>query len=409
MAVENDQETPVSSLEYRSTRSERSRLIELWPAISPDYFTAISDSDSRLICRYMNDVYPPVDTSVAYHEHPRFSFFNPTQRSGSYLCSREFKTLRGSAFIHAAVVDNFMLAKKSSGEWGDHIDFFPTTLTNFILGDRWQSNQGAAFTGYNINLSFSGKVFLPYCLSRHWCVFVLDVKQQTIMHLDPLGSNNSDRSKIFLDYLNKYEEMNPGNRNNLPKIAWKITSDIPVLPIQHDGFNCGSLIMHYMDIFARTEQGVSNSAFAPNEFRIEVAHFLLATSSSLEDICLGCCRKFTPRHPFQYTCHCCARSVHEDCLDTVFRNAQACKFCPYVEERSSSTGIIGLPNPPGFNNCWLNASVQALFEMEVFEEIGSPFQSGYEFLRNLKILKQTAQANSLCQKATFERLGNILQ
>ena len=117
---------------------------------------------------------------------------------------------------------------------------------------------------------------MPYYFELHWCLIILNLENQTILHLDSLNDIDPEtRINRFLGYLEECP-----NTFYLKNIKWKIGSVNFNLPEQTDGYNCGSYIMFYMDVFSGYSIPTLN--FNPDIFRFDLAFKLLQDSLTME-------------------------------------------------------------------------------------------------------------------------------
>ena len=101
------------------------------------------------------------------------------------LWSDSIQTLEVPHFIEGNVIDYFMIIK-TIRVW-KNVSFIPSSHTNYILGYSMEKEKPSTWIMYNLDFTFSNLVFLPYCFSNHWCLLILNLNNQTILHLDPLS------------------------------------------------------------------------------------------------------------------------------------------------------------------------------------------------------------------------------
>ena len=152
--------------------------------------------------------------------------------------------------------------------------------------------------------------------------------------------------------------------------------------MQKDIYNCSCFIMLYMDILTNNNFSEASQPDFDN-YRTELATFLLKSSLPMEKICLYC---DNTRKPLYYKCQTCYRWVHKNCKKYVFV-ANVCKMCisisnknynqvqlvglqnPTEQNKNNQFQLVGLQNPTGQNRCWLNASLQVLLALPLFNEL----------------------------------------
>ncbi|KAL7304447.1 hypothetical protein TKK_0003241 [Trichogramma kaykai] len=339
-------------------------------------------------------------------------YFDPLQRNTNYLYAFQYCSLRAKNFLNAAIIDSFMVVKKSRKLWQDDICFYPTYLTNFVIGDERHKPQDKFFTGYKIEYEFKNLVFIPYSYNEHWSLLVLNPMKEDIMLLDPLNVISESEIKLtvqlFINYLNNYLHYYPNTQNNLTRKNWKLVS-APTFPEQNDGYNCGCFIMFYMNELAKNQKSdVFN--FDPNEYRLDIAEFLQYATLPIDNVCLGCTNE---SKNLEFTCSNCSRQVHRGCKIDFFVTDSLCKYCSknteyndqetskkikltmQVQKISTSSTYMGFPNLSGTNSCWLNSTLQVLYSLESFNKfINSLSHSTCDILKYLKeILKVISQGS----------------
>ena len=361
---------------------------------------------------------------IAKYQHEDLRYFSPESRDWQYLYAIEYCSLYGETFIEGAIIDAFILVKKSKGFWGNNISYYPNRLTDFILGNSRNRVQKNTFCGYNVEREFDGLVFVPFSTGNHWNLLVLNTVTEEVLLIDPFKNVPESQIKYkinyFLRYLKRYLNLRPNTINNLTRINWKIGSPPEWLPTQVDGCNCGCFVMMYMDILA-TKCSSNNINFNPYTYRNEIARFLINNSLPMNDVCLGCT---STKKSLQYECSQCQRKVHEKCKE-YFIDDVTCIFCNQAVEfippevandviiinqekkliRTSNEDwknkYVGFPNPPGKNSCWLNATLQAILVLPFFEDMGGWYlqTSCPRILKLLVEIKQNSTKGLISQES----------
>lgn len=402
----DERDTDLTSLdEHIEIDQLKKSMASLWPLVKNFRFID-KNMAPRLLCMMRH--YGNVDGfTIARYECVDLKYFSRDFKTVHLLLNYEFRTLKGDSFIHGSVIDSFMSQKRSSGEW-KNVHFFSTTLTLYILGDGFLSKKVEDFIGYNIQINFTGKLFLPYSYKHHWCLIILDFNSKTVMHYDPLHSANSEeRISRVLSYLEQGKKINRSN-SNLFTVQWNPVESFGTCLTQKDGHNCGSYVMYAMNSVAQNLGYYEMSLFEPNEFRVKVALDLLRYSSPLDQTCLGCVN--TQNTNFDYQCRNCLRFVHSKCFQMFFSNSSTCKVCekmPQEQDLSRNIDTIfgidtenfyGFPNPLNSNSCWLNSVLQGILLLPIFNELDRwNFLKRSNLLSSLKEI-QTARPSSIEQK-----------
>lgn len=360
----------------------RKRMASLWPLVKN--FNMFEKSTVLRLLSVMRD-YRNVDGfTIARYDCNYLKLFSRNMKTVHLLLNDEFRTLRGDLFIHGSIIDSFMTQKKSSGQW-ENVHFFPTEVTLYILGDRFQSQKPTDFVGYNISFDFNGKLFLPYSYQQHWCLIIFDFHSSTVMHYDPLNiSYSEERIGRVLTYLEQNRKINR-SKPNLFTVKWNVVNSSGTFLTQKDGFNCGSYVMFLMNFLAQKSSLQEILCFEPNEFRVKVAYDLVKYSWPLDQTCLGCINIQNTK--FDHQCGNCRRFVHSKCFEKFFADSATSKICEkikiqvqvsekqdLVENFDSIFGVnrrtfYGFPNPVNSNSCWLNSILQAILFLPVFNEL----------------------------------------
>ena len=264
------------------------------------------------------------------------------------------------------------------------------------------------FVGYNLNFEFYGTVFLPYCLSNHWCLLVLDMNEYTITHYDPYKQVSTNiREQRFLKYLRDCERINPKS-NNLHDIKWKIVPSNAKRPLQksNDTYNCGCYIIHYMESIDNKKIGAVSS-FDPYKFRIQLVCDMLDKSLPVNNTCLGCMKK---KEQNILQCIQCLRWMHISCAKTYLADSFICRLCERSKITDSNKSFtvqeseifkIGFINPLGSNTCWLNSCLQVLLYLPVFDQLTSPPKGPCSEIVNVIIKIRECMKKGLASKQSI--------
>ena len=354
---------------------------DLWPKVSRNQYSNITHLKYIFSIVTHKD---PVLTEAIFncYKYSILKNFNNKTQEMHFLKLSEFKTLLGENFIHASILDSWMICKISNGEW-KNISFFPTDTSLYIVGKDCQKLHNDNFFIYHLNEPFKNLVFVPYYISSHCQLIVLNISTKQIFNYDPKYEYTTDGNlKFFINYLKKCKRINSESNNPLLKIKnWEIVKTKHNMPIQKDGYNCASYIINYMDIIAKTSSNLHNAFrisqnFNPDYHRVLIANYLIQNSMSLQGVCLGCTNQ---SKILKYRCNLCLRESHDgNCLKNFFDSSKCCKFCKESLEfitpvrnnqtmhysLNDNTRIIGFPNEN--NSCWLNATLQSILRLSIF-------------------------------------------
>ena len=278
-------------------------------------------NSSQLIKHNMVNI--GIDYTVAHYECteiPNNVFSMKNQKQRHVLWSSEFNTLTLNKDLVGSVIDSFVIYN-SIANW-KNISSVPTDQTNYILGYSCDSSKSEQRLMYNLNFSFTGLVFLPYCYARHWCLLVLNVEEKTMMHLDPMDPDDitGDRAiRAFLKYLKECKSRKA--TNNLCYLNWHRKYPTADRPIQTDAINCGIFIMFYMNRLAKRKSLLKKTPFNPSAYRNKIAKNLIYSSKDAKEICLYCEKQSKNNDPNAYQiCKICNRWAHLRCISRVMEN-----------------------------------------------------------------------------------------
>ena len=184
-------------------------------------------------------------------EHFSLRIFSYVAHKNPILCrekvdlfNTEFATLAGSQWLDGKIIDSFVTA--SVHGWGKVV-YIPTKYTSYIIGDFCNNKRGKNFLLYNIHQKITGKLIMPYLRRSHWRVFVADVKEKTLMLLDPVKcAANEEYDRVHRQFT-KFIDMSPNSMGELQNIEWKrvYNNDRPY-QADSDSNNCGIYVLHYI-------------------------------------------------------------------------------------------------------------------------------------------------------------------
>lgn len=134
------------------------------------------------------------------------------------LHNYDIECLQRPKWIKDVIIDLFMLIKCETQQW-KNVKFLSADYTTTILGKNAQNLHNLKDNNFVFNKPQSKGmcndiVFLPYSLHNHWCLVVLDFKNSTFMHYDPLRGDGSDAKRNFENFVRYCQKINrPGPIN----------------------------------------------------------------------------------------------------------------------------------------------------------------------------------------------------
>ncbi|KAG0495718.1 hypothetical protein HPP92_000409 [Vanilla planifolia] len=127
--------------------------------------------------------------------------------------------------------------------------FFCKKLTSGVNGydfsavRRWTTQKKLGYA-----LVECDKLFVPIHKTEHWCLVVIDIKDQAFLYLDSLGGVDTSVLKFMECYL--VEEASDKSGKVINTSSWKKGS-INDLPKQKNGWDCGMFMLKYTDFYSR--------------------------------------------------------------------------------------------------------------------------------------------------------------
>ncbi|KAL7290869.1 hypothetical protein TKK_0015601 [Trichogramma kaykai] len=235
-------------------------------------------------------------------QHPIFSTHE------FLLFSEELSSLKGTAWIDGKLINCF--AKISCSEWGDS-SFALAGVSSFIFAYA-PNDQNYDWPMYHFNnLRFDKYLFFPILLERYWTLYVVDIKNKKLIHIDSLVRELSieklsirsiNAHKNFIRYVSQSRNY---AQNFLQNIDWTIGvfNNNRHMQQRGDPDNCGVYLMYYMD---RIGKGLplDDPSFTPKSYRIEIARKLLSHSQDMSTTCLLC---FSERNKPEIRCIICQK------------------------------------------------------------------------------------------------------
>ncbi|XP_020273738.1 ubiquitin-like-specific protease ESD4 isoform X2 [Asparagus officinalis] len=92
------------------------------------------------------------------------------------------------------------------------------------------------------------KIFVPIHKDVHWCLAVINTKDETFQYLDSLGGMDTNVLRVLAKYM--MDEVRNKNNKQINTTSWKqeIVDD---LPLQENMSDCGMFMLKYTDFYSR--------------------------------------------------------------------------------------------------------------------------------------------------------------
>ncbi|XP_037488753.1 ubiquitin-like-specific protease 1A [Triticum dicoccoides] len=91
------------------------------------------------------------------------------------------------------------------------------------------------------------KIFIPVHRDVHWCLAIIDMKEETFHYLDSLGGKDSAVLRILARYI--VDELKDKNDIEIDTSSWREVS--VHIPLQHNGWDCGMFMLKFIDFYSR--------------------------------------------------------------------------------------------------------------------------------------------------------------
>uniref|UniRef100_A0ACD5Y5L3 Uncharacterized protein n=1 Tax=Avena sativa TaxID=4498 RepID=A0ACD5Y5L3_AVESA len=126
--------------------------------------------------------------------------------------------------------------------------FFYKKLTYGETGYDYQSvRRWTTFNKLGYGLVDCDKIFVPIHRDIHWCLAVINMKEQTYQYLDSLGGMDYDVLSILARYI--MDELKDKSNIEIDLSSWR--EDPVPLPYQLNGWDCGMFMLKFIDFFSR--------------------------------------------------------------------------------------------------------------------------------------------------------------
>lgn len=194
---------------------------KLTPSKQEEYIDACSDNESIIDNEYVVIGITTLPRSKGDHTIVHlargltYTISTSKNDPDVYLRNTDLLRLKSSNFINESVIDLFMTLKCETRGW-NNVSFLKCHLTRFILGYNSSkiSNLPPGHLIFNcLNRSPKDFLFLPYTLEKHWALVVLNIREATFHHYDPLNKHSLNKIKnkfdIFLKLCQKMKILGP--------------------------------------------------------------------------------------------------------------------------------------------------------------------------------------------------------
>lgn len=92
------------------------------------------------------------------------------------------------------------------------------------------------------------KIFVPIHKEIHWCLAVINKKEEKFQYLDSLGGADKKVMKMLAMYIT--DEVKDKTGKSIDVTSWK-QEFVTDLPNQENGYDCGVFMIKYADFYSR--------------------------------------------------------------------------------------------------------------------------------------------------------------
>ncbi|KAM7485081.1 hypothetical protein LguiA_001090 [Lonicera macranthoides] len=115
------------------------------------------------------------------------------------------------------------------------------------------------------------KIFVPIHKEVHWCLAVINMKDEKFQYLDSLRGRDKQVMKVLARYI--ADEVKDKSGKDINVSSWK-QEYVEDLPDQENGFDCGMFMIKYIDFYSRDVGLCFNQEHMPY-FRLRTAKEIL--------------------------------------------------------------------------------------------------------------------------------------
>ncbi|KAK4786905.1 hypothetical protein SAY86_010738 [Trapa natans] len=176
--------------------------------------------------------------------------------SGIKITGEILQCLRPTAWLNDEVINLYLelLKEREKREPEKFLKchFFSTFFYNKLTSKdgydyksvrRWTTRKKLGY-----GLIDCDKIFMPIHQKVHWCLAIINMKEQKFQYLDSLGGRNSYVLKILANYI--VDEVKDKNGEDLDVRSWDIEY-VEDLPKQENSYDCGMFMIKYADFYSR--------------------------------------------------------------------------------------------------------------------------------------------------------------
>ncbi|EER92289.1 hypothetical protein BDA96_01G399200 [Sorghum bicolor] len=108
---------------------------------------------------------------------------------------------------------------------------------------RWTSHKKLGY-----ELVECDKIFVPVHKDVHWCLAIINMKENTFQYLDSLGGMDHNVPRVLARYIS--EEVKDKSNRVINTSSWH-EELVDGIPLQQNGWDCGMFMLKYIDFHSR--------------------------------------------------------------------------------------------------------------------------------------------------------------
>ncbi|KAL4565085.1 hypothetical protein LXL04_029168 [Taraxacum kok-saghyz] len=270
-SAERDPKLRRIQFEIQLEEARRSRHQQLHPAKKKedvnDPFRPLTDDEHEM-----------VDNALSYSNR-RKAFVNH-ENSNITITGEVLQCLRPKAWLNDEVINLYLelLKERETRDPQKYLkchffnSFFYKKLISGRTGydyksvRRWTTQKKLGY-----GLLECDKIFVPIHKEIHWCLAVINKKEEKFQYLDSLGGVDKKVMKMLAMYIT--DEVKDKTGKNIDVSCWK-QEFVTDLPNQENGYDCGMFMIKYADFYSRDIGLCFNQEHMPY-FRLRTAKEIL--------------------------------------------------------------------------------------------------------------------------------------
>lgn len=197
------------------------------------------------------------DVSLAFSDSSRRKVLATHENSNIEITGELLKCLRPGAWLNDEVINVYfeLLKEREKREPKKFLKchFFNTFFYKKLIGGRngydfrsvkrWTSQRKLGYC-----LLECDKIFVPIHKETHWCLAVINKKDEKFQYLDSLKGIDTQVLKVLARYF--VDEVKDRSGKDIDVHSWK-QENVEDLPEQKNGSDCGMFMIKYADFYSR--------------------------------------------------------------------------------------------------------------------------------------------------------------